>query len=721
MTFVSYAQNFEDVLLWRALRDVENGRYLDIGAQDPVIDSVSLAFYNLGWRGVHVEPIPAYTARLREARPDEAVVEAAVTDLPGPIPFYELGGLSSGREDIAEHHRKCGHKARKILVPTVRLDRLLQDFDAVHWMKIDVEGMEADVLRSWGESDIRPWIVVIEATYPNTQEPTHQLWVDEILRRGYREVFFDGLSRYFLHESQRDREAAFQAPANVFDGFAIRPSHFCAQPIRTEIERTEEQLREEQAMASELRSQMVDAQQRVAEAQRQLVDEQSRTSDLQSELTAAEAALVARQESETAALKKLAETEQEHRASIDRLWNERAAAEQELHRDILKAEREFRRELAERQEALHKTLQESHAREAAVRMELARVEERANTLADKFRQVEEERDRTRREAEEARADFEDKFRQASEERDRTRRAAEQARGDFDRELSERQMALERGEAALVRADALIRAARSELPGRWLRLGNLLGFWRAPPSYQALSSWSLPLPNRPAVISDQLGNISEANLRQGEPQMNPKNPYIRANSLPELLSWNDVDFVRCAYVTVLGRQPDAGGEAYYTDRIRRGHSKMEVLWQLRKSAEGPRHDPGIAGFDRALRRARLVRKHFLGPFLKPFLGGEGDTSAEHAHRMLLNTMKLIRRQAAADSQQISRVAAALDRIESRLEGIWTGQTIRPAFSSAPLRVRSMLDPIDLATASTADDVVEAIARAVNASHEATRFA
>ena len=70
MSIVSFAQNFEDVLLWRALGDVEQGRYLDIGAQDPVADSVSLAFYNAGWRGVHVEPTPAYAELLRKARPD---------------------------------------------------------------------------------------------------------------------------------------------------------------------------------------------------------------------------------------------------------------------------------------------------------------------------------------------------------------------------------------------------------------------------------------------------------------------------------------------------------------------------------------------------------------------------------------------------------------------------------------------------------------------------
>ena len=80
MSITSYAQNFEDVVLWRALREVENGAYLDIGAHDPVVDSVSKAFYDAGWRGVHVEPEPEAAEKLREARPDETVLEVAKTD-----------------------------------------------------------------------------------------------------------------------------------------------------------------------------------------------------------------------------------------------------------------------------------------------------------------------------------------------------------------------------------------------------------------------------------------------------------------------------------------------------------------------------------------------------------------------------------------------------------------------------------------------------------------
>ena len=38
---ISYAQNFEDVVLNRVFHDVKDGRYIDVGAYDPVIDSVT--------------------------------------------------------------------------------------------------------------------------------------------------------------------------------------------------------------------------------------------------------------------------------------------------------------------------------------------------------------------------------------------------------------------------------------------------------------------------------------------------------------------------------------------------------------------------------------------------------------------------------------------------------------------------------------------------------
>ncbi len=85
MSFLSYAQNFEDVMLWRALGHVDDGLYVDVGAQHPRIDSVSRAFYERGWRGVHVEPVPAFADLLRADRPDETVLQVALAEREGSL------------------------------------------------------------------------------------------------------------------------------------------------------------------------------------------------------------------------------------------------------------------------------------------------------------------------------------------------------------------------------------------------------------------------------------------------------------------------------------------------------------------------------------------------------------------------------------------------------------------------------------------------------------
>ena len=56
MSMISYAQNQEDVLLRREFPDCTNGFYIDVGANDPVWDSVTKHFYDRGWHGINIEP-----------------------------------------------------------------------------------------------------------------------------------------------------------------------------------------------------------------------------------------------------------------------------------------------------------------------------------------------------------------------------------------------------------------------------------------------------------------------------------------------------------------------------------------------------------------------------------------------------------------------------------------------------------------------------------------
>ena len=90
--FVSYAQNLEDVMLWRALRGALDGPgfYIDVGASDPTALSVTRAFYERGWRGLNVEPLPDVVALLRAARPRDVTVEVAVAADAGTRVFHRV-------------------------------------------------------------------------------------------------------------------------------------------------------------------------------------------------------------------------------------------------------------------------------------------------------------------------------------------------------------------------------------------------------------------------------------------------------------------------------------------------------------------------------------------------------------------------------------------------------------------------------------------------------
>lgn len=237
MKLISYAQNFEDVMLWRALKHVPGGFYIDIGAHDPRVDSVSRLFYEHEWRGIHVEPLQVYCNALLADRPDEAVLQAAVAAESGVMRLFEIPntGISTARADIAEAHRNRGFTINEITVPCVTLKHV---FDyagniTVHWLKIDVEGLEEQVLRSWGDSPARPWIVVVESTLPMTQTQSYEPWEQELIKRGYVFGYFDGLNRFYLAEGHAALATAFSVGPNVFDGFSF--SGLASTPYCSEV------------------------------------------------------------------------------------------------------------------------------------------------------------------------------------------------------------------------------------------------------------------------------------------------------------------------------------------------------------------------------------------------------------------------------------------------------------------------------------------------------
>ena len=150
MTNISYAQNFEDVMLWRALGGVANGFWIDAGAADPDINSVTRMFSDRGWHGVNIEPTPAFFARLVAARPRDINLNVALGAAPGQMIFYECAeaAISSLDPGLAERNRADGFVVTERTVAVMTLAQVCQQHAPrdIHFLKIDVEGAEAQVL-----------------------------------------------------------------------------------------------------------------------------------------------------------------------------------------------------------------------------------------------------------------------------------------------------------------------------------------------------------------------------------------------------------------------------------------------------------------------------------------------------------------------------------------------------------------------------------------------
>ncbi|MHB8731712.1 MAG: FkbM family methyltransferase [bacterium] len=247
---ISYAQNFEDVYLARAFRDRRSGFYVDVGAWDPVRDSVTKHFYDLGWCGINIEPLPHLIRAFTAQRPRDRNLQGALSNQAGRATFYSVAngsGFSTLSAEIATSWARRGLAAETIDIPVWTLADVYRmcRVRVVDFLKIDVEGAEDAVIAGADWTAVRPRIVLVEATRPGSPEPAWEAWEPALLAHDYAFALFDGLNRYYVRGEDRGLLEAFRIPPNVFDGFtpyALVAAHAAAKAWAERAKAAEQQL-----------------------------------------------------------------------------------------------------------------------------------------------------------------------------------------------------------------------------------------------------------------------------------------------------------------------------------------------------------------------------------------------------------------------------------------------------------------------------------------------
>jgi FkbM family methyltransferase len=222
-TFVSYSINYEDVLLRRLFADRLDGFFIDIGAQHPQLDNDLFGLYELGWRGINVEPNPTYFQLLQKVRGRDRNLQIVLSDVSGElITFFEVegSGLSTCDEQQAMACAAQGYGIKRHMLRTSTLRDVLKQESPpkIDILKIDVEGFEEKVLAGNDWDSYRPSIIIVESTYPETPVRRPTKIPSNLEAVGYRRVHFDGLNDFYAEANFDTPPGAFDPP-NVFDHF----------------------------------------------------------------------------------------------------------------------------------------------------------------------------------------------------------------------------------------------------------------------------------------------------------------------------------------------------------------------------------------------------------------------------------------------------------------------------------------------------------------------
>jgi FkbM family methyltransferase len=399
MTFISYAQNLEDVILWRALSDIEKGFYIDVGANDPQVDSVTIAFYKNGWRGINIEPMQHYHARLCAERPEDINLEIAVGETAGILPFYEVpeSGLSTLDREIAAGHQAAGWTVIEHRIPVVTLTDVCRDCATgdIHFLKIDVEGAEHRVLAGMDFRQYRPWIVVVEATLPNSQQESYTEWEPLLLEHGYRFVYFDGLNRFYLAEERAMLSPRFNAPPNWFDHYV----RYSEASLHERYQAAERELAEKTQLAEQTLSEKQAIEQRFAERE-QHYDRSQHDWQLLEEQLAEQKQLAVQLQSEKQAIEqRFTEREQQYaRSQHDQQALEEQLAEQKQLAVQLQSEKQvIEQQFAELKQENDRSQHDRQALEEqlAERKQLAvQLQSEKQVIEQQFAELKQENDRS---------------------------------------------------------------------------------------------------------------------------------------------------------------------------------------------------------------------------------------------------------------------------------------------------------------------------------------
>lgn len=163
----SFSQYGEDRVFNVLLQPGSSGTYVDVGAHHPYDGSNTYGLYLKGWRGLTVDPNPAFAGDYARWRPGDTHLVEGVAAEPCELTYHAYSNslYNTLSEQRAAHLAGRGMVATRRMIAARPLSAIVEEHlpgRQIDLLSVDCEGLDLEVIRSLDLAANRPTAIIME-------------------------------------------------------------------------------------------------------------------------------------------------------------------------------------------------------------------------------------------------------------------------------------------------------------------------------------------------------------------------------------------------------------------------------------------------------------------------------------------------------------------------------------------------------------------------------
>ena len=208
--FISYSLDFEDFILYFIFYDTHKGFYIDVGAHDPIQYSVTKVFYDKGWNGINIEPLPNKYPLFKKIRIRDINLQVGAGEKEGNATLLIKNSGSSIIFNKSNKYKNVINIKIKTLANICRT--YIPKKKQIEFCKIDVERFEKFVLLGFDFDNYRPKVFCIESLInKKTHKPEYLEWENILFKNNYDFAYNFRRNRYYFDKRIPELKEKFKS------------------------------------------------------------------------------------------------------------------------------------------------------------------------------------------------------------------------------------------------------------------------------------------------------------------------------------------------------------------------------------------------------------------------------------------------------------------------------------------------------------------------------